>query len=136
MKNVAQAQTGLRDAVLSVLIGMLCGTLFSLLLLVVFSILMVLLDMPSRAVQLFAFVSIAGGGFGGGIFAGRLFGQKGLALGVATGFFYLILLAFSGILMGHAILGGMIFAKLLVSILAGMIGGILGVNTQHRSRHT
>lgn len=136
MKNVAQAQTGLRDAVLSVLIGMLCGIICSLLLLVVFSTLMVLLDMPARAVQLFAFVAIAGGGFSGGIFAGRLFGQKGLVLGAATGFFYLLLLLFSGMLMGHAILGGMMFAKLIVSILAGMIGGIFGVNTRHRQKRT
>lgn len=132
MKNVAQTQTGFRDVLLSVLIGMLCGILLSILLLVVFSVLMVLRDMPASAVQLFAFIAIAGGGFGGGLFAGRLLGQKGLILGAATGFFYLLLLFFSGVLMGHGVLGGMMLAKLLVSVLAGMIGGVAGVNTQRR----
>ncbi|MFT9055294.1 MAG: TIGR04086 family membrane protein [Ethanoligenens sp.] len=132
MKNVAQAQTGLRDAVLSVLIGMLGGVLFSILLLVVFSILMVLRDMPAGVVQPFAFIAIAGGGFGGGLFAGRLFGRKGLMLGAATGLFYLLLLFISGAFLGQAALDGMMLAKLPVSVLAGIIGGIVGVNTRHR----
>ncbi|AVQ96048.1 TIGR04086 family membrane protein [Ethanoligenens harbinense] len=87
MKSVAQVQSGWRDAVLSVLIGILCGVLFSILLLILFSILMVLQDMPAGAVQPFAFTAIAGGGFGGGLFAGRLFGHKGLALGGRRAFF-------------------------------------------------
>lgn len=134
MRNVAQAQTGLRDATLSALIGILCGIVFSILLLVVFSVLMVMRDMPSSAVQPFAFIAVAGGGAIGGLFAGRLLGRKGLALGAVVGLFYLILLLLSGVLMGHAVLGGMTLGKLLVSVLAGSIGGIIGVNSCHRRR--
>ncbi|ADU26957.1 TIGR04086 family membrane protein [Ethanoligenens harbinense] len=135
MKSVAQVQSGWRDAVLSVLIGILCGVLFSILLLILFSILMVLQDMPAGAVQPFAFTAIAGGGFGGGLFAGRLFGHKGLALGGAAGFFYLLLLLLSGALLGQAALGGAVLLKMVVSVLTGAVGGIVGVNTRQRRLH-
>ena len=135
MKNVTQAQPGWRDAALSLLLGTLCGILFSMLLLVAFSVLMVVRDMPAGAVQPFAYTAIAGGGFGGGLFAGRLYGRKGLPLGAAAGCFYLLILFISGALLGQAALGGGLFIKLVISVFSGAVGGIIGVNAgRHRSR--
>lgn len=132
MKNAVQAQNGLRDAALSILLGTLCAVLVSILLLVIFSLLLVLKDMPAGVVQPFAFVAVAGGGFGGGLFAGRLFRQKGLVLGVVTGLVFLLVLFVSDAALGHFTFGGMVLFKLLAAVLAGAFGGIVGVNTLRR----
>ncbi len=133
MRNAVQVQSGSRDATLSVLLGTLTAFLFSILLLVFFSLLMTVQNMPSGVVQLFAFLAVAGGGFAGGILAGRLFRQKGLLLGAVTGFVFLLIVLLVNAAFGQFAFGGMLVFKILAGVLAGAFGGIAGVN-MHRRR--
>lgn len=135
MKSAAAESSGLQNAALSVLLGVLSGVVLSVLLLVLFSVLMVVRDLPTGAIMPLAYTALAGGGFCGGVVAGRVLRRRGLPAGAATGLLYALVLLLCGALLGQAAMGGSALLKLAVCAAAGGVGGVLGCNMRARRRH-
>ena len=134
MKNIEQTRAKWQETSVSVLIGILSAVVLSLIMLIVFSVLVLLKDMPAGALTPFAYISIAIGGIGGGFVVGRILRKKGVLFGAMVGFLYLLVLIICGMLFGHGQWNLSILFKFLTTILTGACGGIIGM-TGRRKRH-
>jgi putative membrane protein (TIGR04086 family) len=115
---------------MTVLAGMIVGIATSLIILLIFSFVMTVKDVPQGAVPTLTAVSVALGSFAGGFAGAKLHRKAGLATGAATGLFIYLLLLLAGTAMQKSSLGAAVLIKFTVSLASGGIGGIMGVNTR------
>lgn len=124
----------LSRAAMAVLTGMLVGIVASLVMLLIFSFVMTMRDVPQGFVATLTAVSVALGSFAGGLTGAKLHGKSGLAIGAITGICMYFLLMLAGIIMQGNGLGVSVIIKLIVSFASGGIGGIIGVNARKNGR--
>lgn len=125
------------NTVLPVMFGVLGAFIISMILLLIFSFIMTVRDLPQAAIAPVACVSIGFGAFFGGFITARMKGSKGLLLGAISGFAFFVILWLIGLIMGESAVGVLMIIKILISLGVGSIGGIAGVNFRRRkSRHT
>lgn len=129
-----QEKSAGRFNVLPAVFSVLIGLIVSILLLALFSLIFTVQDLPQGAVVPLACISIAGGSLVGGFLAARTYGNKGLAFGAITGLLFFVVLYVIGIIMRQIGIGPEAFLKLIISVTAGCIGGITGVNTGRRKQ--
>ena len=120
----------LSKIILTVLVGILVGLAFSIIILLIFSLIITVKDIPQGAIPTLSAVSVALGCFAGGLTGAKLHRKSGLAVGILIGFLIYLLLLFAGTLAHGDGLSASTLIKLVVSVASGGIGGIIGVNTR------
>ena len=85
-------------------------------------------DVPRAAVLPLAIAAAAAGAFAGGLAAAAAAGQRGLAVGALCGLVLYLLILLAGFIRYSGVSGGTAVLKLAVLIVAGGLGGVLGVN--------
>lgn len=103
------------------------------LLLLLFSAVMALRDVPLSFADPMMVVASAAGTFAGGYFCARILREKGMFLGMICGGALFLLLFLCSLPIAGAHFTFLLPVKLLSMLLAGAVGGILGVN--HKRKH-
>jgi putative membrane protein (TIGR04086 family) len=119
-----------RSVLKTVAVSIAAAVLTSIILLLIFAYFITYHDLPDMAadasVMLCALVSAGVGG----LFTGRVMGNRGLALGLLTGFFYFFFLYVIGFFATMEVrLSAPVFGELLCSLVGGAAGGLIGVNS-------
>ncbi len=118
----------LRPLLIGVAVGILCCTLLLLLM----AALIQRVDVPRGAALPLAVGAAAVGAFAAGLTAALVSGQRGLALGAVSGFMLFLLVLLAGLARYAAVDGPTALLKAVALVVAGAIGGVLGVNRRRR----
>lgn len=117
----------------ALLIGAITAIVASILLLVLFSVFMMIQNMPSGGGFYISFVIICLSAFCGGFIAAQIYRCKGLIIGALTGLVYMVLIALIGGAAGFAVnIFGTYLLKVLLAVVFGGIGGIVKINIFRR----
>lgn len=117
----------------ALLIGTITAIVASIILLVLFSVFMMIQNMPSGGGFYISFVIICLSAFCGGFMSAQIYRCKGLIIGALTGLVYMVLIALIGGAAGFAVnLFGTYLFKVLLAIVFGGIGGIVKINIFRR----
>lgn len=111
-----------------VAVGLLVGLLGSLSMLLLFSAVLTVQDVPQAAVSTLAAVAVAFGCFCGAFAAARMRASGGLLTGAATGLLLYLLLLLMGLVFQRQSPAAPAFVKLGIALLAGGVGGVTGIN--------
>ena len=106
------------------------GALVLALLLVGFSLLLTLQDLPHAAVEPLALLAGILGCVAAGFLCAKLYGRNGLLTGSACGAMVFAIVLFAGCISVHGTLQPGSLLKAVIFLFAGAIGGVLGVNTR------
>ena len=120
-----------RDKNLSkaLLIGAIASIVTSIFLLVLFSVFMMIQNMPSGGGFYISFVIICLSALCGGFMAAQIYRCKGLVTGALTGLVYMVLIALIGGAAGFAVnIFGTYLLKVILAVVFGGIGGIIKIN--------
>ena len=109
--------------------GMIFGGFITLILLVLAALVLSLGALPLGASFIMASLAVAFGGFFGGLISAKKLGQKGLICGMLCGFFMFLLLSVVSLIAFQATPGVSTLTRLIIYLLAGAIGGIIGVDS-------
>ena len=134
MRNSKQAEANSFAKFLrALLIGTGIGLLVTIILLVIFSVVMSLKDLPQVAVTPLAIASTAIGAFFAGFFSSKIRKENGLFIGFCSGFLFFLFLAIASFSLTEAEIGLNLLFKFMVVVFASMIGAVIGVNQKkHR----
>ena len=117
----------------ALLIGAIAAIVASILLLVLFSVFMMIQNMPSGGGFYISFVIICLSAFCGGFMSAQIYRCKGLIIGALTGLVYMVLIALIGGAAGFAVnIFGTYLLKVLLAVIFGSIGGIVKINICRR----
>ncbi len=114
------------------LIGVGVGLLVCFGLLMLMAMLVETVDVPRAAILPLAIAAAAGGAFVAGLVAAALAKQQGLLVGVTCGLVLFLLILVAGFARFAGVDGSQTAIKLAVLVLAGGIGGVLGVNMRRK----
>lgn len=130
--STSQEPAGLRRYLRPGLLSLLCGTVACGLLLLLFSAIVAMTDLPRTVVGLFSTVALAGAGFVAGYVCARQLREKGMLLGALCGCcIYLLVFLFGAALLTDGYGPAALF-KFAAVLLAAAVGGVLGVNKKVR----
>lgn len=107
------------------------GALVSIAALFLLSAVMFLLQLPSSVAPVLALAAMGLGAFISALLLGKKKRRGGLALGFKSGAILWLFCLIGALLSGGAD-GSQVAAKLLVSLITGMAGGVMGVNSRER----
>ena len=110
------------------LVGTAIGVIVCVAALLLMAALVRTVDVPRAAVLPLAIAAAAAGAFAGGLAAAAAAGQRGLAVGALCGLVLYLLILLAGFIRYSGVSGGTAVFKLAVLIVAGGLGGVLGVN--------
>lgn len=110
------------------LVGTAIGVIVCVAALLLMAALVRTVDVPRAAVLPLAIAAAAAGAFAGGLAAAAAAGQRGLAMGALCGLVLYLLILLAGFIRYSGVSGGTAVLKLAVLIVAGGLGGVLGVN--------
>lgn len=110
------------------LVGTAIGVIVCVAALLLMAALVRTVDVPRAAVLPLAIAAAAAGAFAGGLAAAAAAGQRGLAVGALCGLVLYLLILLAGFIHYSGVSGGTAVLKLAVLIVAGGLGGVLGVN--------
>jgi putative membrane protein (TIGR04086 family) len=128
MRTHSENQAGIGAYIRPLLIGTVIGIVCMAVCLVLAALLMTLTDIPQTAVTVLSVIAGVVGAFAGGWSAGRIAEQRGLIVGAFCGLLLFFTVLILGIILHRSIQIGFLFVKLAVLLLAGMTGGVVGVN--------
>ncbi len=114
----------LRPALVGVAVGLI-GCVGSLMLA---ALLVQSVDVPRAVILPLAIAAAAIGAFLAGLTAAAVSGQRGLLFGAICGLLLWLLILLAGVARYAEVSGGNTLIKLAVLVLAGSVGGVLGVN--------
>ena len=114
------------------LIGVAVGILVCTLLLLLMAAVIQRVDVPRGAALPLAVVAAAVGAFAGGLTAALISRQRGLLLGAISGLVLFLLVLLAGLARYAAVDGPTALLKAVVLVVAGAVGGVLGVNRRRR----
>ncbi len=115
-----------------VLVGVAVGLIGCIGLLMLMALIVQSVDVPRAAILPLAIAAAAIGAFLAGLTAAAVAGQKGLLLGAVCGLVLWLLILLAGVARYEGVSGGNALIKLAAFLLAGGIGGVLGVNMRKR----
>ncbi len=122
-----------RLLVKAVVFGSVCGLLVTVILLCVFSaIIMTSGLLPSEITNYITVGIISLGAFAGGVITSRITKSAGLIVGLITGFFMFMLITVIGMIKSDDSVTVLTLIRLISLIIAGGIGGILGLRKKER----
>ena len=134
MKTVSENQSSgnIKNAAMPLLTGVLSAFILSIVMLMIFSLVMTLNDLPTGVVQLFACISIGIGALAGGFMSSRLYRNNGLILGVITGLMFFAILLITGVITHQVGFNAYLLIKFALTLVCGGAGGITGVNLRRK----
>ncbi len=113
--------------------GVVVGSLIITILLIISSIIILQTGiLPADILEYIILAFIGVGSLIGGFTAGRIYHMNGIIIGSVTGFIMFLILFLSGISEIKDGLSIMTLLKLVVTIVPGILGGILGVNKKEK----
>jgi putative membrane protein (TIGR04086 family) len=122
-----------KKAVKSVLFGVLLGSLITVLMMLVASLIIVMGGkLPTDMLPYLTLFFLAVGSFSGGFASARLYKSAGILIGAATGLVILIAVILSG---AESFSEGVSFFtlyKALCALVASALGGVVGVNRREK----
>ena len=122
-----------RLLVKAVVFGSVCGLLVTVILLCVFSaIIMTSGLLPSEITNYITVGIISLGAFAGGVITSRITKSAGFIVGLITGFFMFMLITVIGMIKSDDSVTVLTLIRLISLIIAGGIGGILGLRKKER----
>lgn len=110
------------------LAGLCVGVITCTVLLLLAAALVGAVDVPRQAVMPLAYGAAALAAFTAGLVTARLSGKKGLLMGAACGFLLYLLVLTAGFVRYTGVDIGLSALKLAILVVAGGVGGVLGVN--------
>lgn len=110
------------------LVGLCVGVISCTLLLLLMALAIGSVDIPRRLVLPLAIAAGAVAAFLAGLVAARLSGKNGLLLGLTCGLLLFLLILIAGFVRYTGVDTGVSAVKLAVLLVAGGVGGVLGVN--------
>ncbi|MBQ2779989.1 MAG: TIGR04086 family membrane protein [Clostridia bacterium] len=112
--------------------GVLVGVVSCLLVLLMMAAVLAAGDIARSAITPLAVAAAVFAALVGGFLTARLRGEKGWLFGAACGLILYVLVMLTGLIMTQQLKGGYAFLKLVLMVLAGAVGGVLGVNRRRR----
>ena len=110
------------------LVGLCVGVISCTLLLLLMALLVGSVDVPRQAVLPLAIAAGAIAAFLAGLVTARMAGKNGLLLGMACGLLMFLLILVAGFVRYTGVDAGVSAIKLAALLVAGGVGGVLGVN--------
>jgi len=117
-----------------ILFGLIISVIATVLILLIFSFLLTIRDMPAMTMPVFSAVSIAIGGFLGGLFSAKKAGKNGLLYGVITGAALYVIVLIASLIVSKGGVTMLTLIKLVITLISAAIGGIIGVNLKNRRK--
>ncbi len=113
-----------KTMLISILIGL--GVTFGLLL--IFSLLLTIFDLPESVSIILSSVAIIAGAFGCGFSTGYINRKKGLIAGLTSGASFYVIIAIIAVAVTGSGLSTLFLIRLVLSVIFSAIGGIVGLN--------
>ena len=124
-----------KKVVKSVIFGVLCGLLSTIILMCILSVVMLTGGLLPSDIIKFAMVGILSvGAFFGGLIATKINKSAGLVVGIITGFVMFLIITATALTKNSEPVSYMTLIKLGAALLAGGAGGILGLRERKRIR--
>lgn len=117
-----------------VLVGTAAGMLGASQVLVLFSLLLSLRDIPQMAIGPMASAAVGLGALLGGFVSAKLLGERGLLAGFFSGLLFFVLLMAAGLLLFGGELGPVAFVRFLIAVVCASLGGFWGVRSKGRRK--
>lgn len=114
------------------LVGLAVGLIGCVGSLMLAALLVQTVDVPRAAILPLAIAAAAIGAFLAGLTAAAVSGQRGLLFGAVCGLLLWLLILLAGVARYTGVSGGNTLIKLAALVLAGGVGGVLGVNMRKR----
>ena len=112
----------------AIITGVICALLVNIILMCIFAVVMLTGGLLNADVIRYAMVGIiAAGAFAGGFIATKINKGAGLPVGVITGISTLVMIALVSIIKGSYPITSLIVIKLIACVIAGAIGGVVGL---------
>ncbi len=122
-----------RLLVKAVVFGSVCGLLVTVILLCIFSaVIMTSGLLPSEITNYITVGIVSLGALAGGVITSRITKSAGLIVGLITGFFIFMLITVIGVIKSDDSFTVLTLIRLISLIIAGGIGGILGLRKKER----
>ncbi len=132
MRSRQQESSAIYRVVRPLLWGVLVGVVSCLLVLLLMAAVLAAGDIARSAITPLAVSAAVFAALVGGFLTARLRGENGWLFGAACGLILYVLVMLTGLVMTHQLKGGYAFLKLALMVLAGAVGGVLGVNRRRR----
>lgn len=120
----------IRPVTVSVLIGAVCCSLV----LLAFSFLMSMQNIPQSAIEPMAIFALVFGGFIAGFSCAKAMREHGLAYGALCGAILTVLVILSGLTITGNQFGLPVLFKIVFIMFSSMLGGVIGVNAKKRRK--
>jgi len=122
------------DAIKPVTSGLIIGGALTALAFVLFALIMSFGILPLSSANIVSSISIAIGAFFGGFTAAKKFGKNGLIIGLVCGFILFLLFTVIGTAAFKSAPGTSALIRFLIFVIAGAIGGIIGVGSADKRK--
>ncbi len=132
MRAQSKAPSFFGSRVRPVLVGVGVGLLVCFGLLMLMAMLVQAVDVPRTAILPLAIAAAAVGAFVAGLVAAAMARRHGLLMGVVCGLVLFLLILLAGVSRYAGVGGTTALLKLAVLVLAGGVGGVLGVNLRKK----
>ncbi|WP_052446856.1 TIGR04086 family membrane protein [Candidatus Soleaferrea massiliensis] len=114
-------------------VGVGSGLLIYLIILLTFSIIFTLQDMPEMATLPVGIVALVAGSYLAGYITCKMTHRKGAVLGALCGGILFLMVFITNLIVNHSQpFSGLFFTKLLIVLLSAIIGGVVGANSKKR----
>lgn len=130
--NTKTESVGLVRFVRPVSCSILFGIIISSVIMLLISVVLTVRDIPQSFVNPLAVTAVCIGSFLAGYVCSKLIKQKGLFFGFVCGFVIFMIIVLAGLIVQSDKMGILMLYKFLSIVSAGMLGGVIGVNTKKR----
>ncbi|MCH5303335.1 MAG: TIGR04086 family membrane protein [Ruminococcus sp.] len=122
-----------KKAIKSVFFGALVGTLITIILTIICSLVIVSTGkLPDGALEYISLGLLAVGGYIGGYIGGKIYKSSGLIIGLVTGFIMFFIVLIAGLNSFSGSFSLLIVYKILVLLIFASLGAIIGVNKKEK----
>jgi putative membrane protein (TIGR04086 family) len=119
-----------------ILKGILVSYIITIPVFIIFAFILSCTDFPTKYVNAVVIIVTIASIVVAGAVSTRKVKSKGWLNGGIVGFLYILILYFLGsIVFNNFRLGGNVISMLIIGVLMGAVGGIIGINLRHKSRH-
>lgn len=126
------SQKSLKKYLVSIFVGAGIGMFSSAILIFILAAALSIGDIPAMLFSPLTVIILALGGFAGGFASSKISGEKGIFCGAASGTVYFLLVWLFGAFFEYSGFGTAALIKSVMIIIAGALGGIIGVNNVKR----
>ncbi len=112
--------------------GIAAGLIVTAVFIILFSLIMLLLDLNYKFAAPFATVSVAAGSFAAAYITARALGSKGYLVGIAVGIIVFVIITLIALAVNKSGVTNNTLFHFIIIILSSVLGGILGVNKKSK----